>query len=70
MSVARVTEISATSPDGFEAAIREGIERSNQTLRHLQGAWVKEQEVRLNDGQIVDYKVILKVTFLLEDPEP
>ncbi|CAN5898485.1 MAG: dodecin domain-containing protein [Euzebyales bacterium] len=69
MSVARVTEISATSPDGFEAAVREGIARANQTLRHIEGAWVKEQEVRISDGEITDFKVILKVTFLLEDAQ-
>ncbi len=67
MSVARVTEISASSPDGFEAAIREGIERANKTLRNVQGAWVKDMNVRIEDGNIKGYKVNLEVTFVLED---
>ena len=67
MSVARVTEISATSPDGFEQAVIAGVNRANQTLRHVQGAWVKEQEVRIDEGKIVDYKVIMKITFLLDE---
>jgi dodecin len=65
-SVARVTEISATSPDSFEDAIKTGIERANQTLRNVEGAWVKEQKVRVRDGQVTDYKVNLLVTFVLE----
>lgn len=69
MSVARVTEISATSTESFEAAVREAIARASKTLRHIEGAWVKEQEVRISDGEITDFKVILKVTFLLEDPQ-
>ncbi|HEY9057727.1 MAG TPA: dodecin family protein [Aurantimonas sp.] len=67
MSVARVTEISATSPESFEAAIREAISRATKTLRNVQGAWVKEQEVRVKDDQITAFKVNLMVTFLLED---
>ena len=66
MAVARVTEITATSPNGFEDAIRQGIDRANQTIRNLQGAWVKEQEVRIENGSIVDYKVNLLITFVLE----
>jgi dodecin len=65
-SVARVTEISATSPDSFEDAIKTGIERANQTLRNVEGAWVKEQEVRIRDGQVTDFKVNLLITFVLE----
>lgn len=67
MSVARVTEISATSPESFEAAIREAISRATKTLRNVQGAWVKEQEVRVDGDQITSFKVNLMVTFLLED---
>lgn len=69
MSVARVTEITSTSPTSFEDAIQKGLERATKTLRHVEGAWVKEQEVRMRDGQITGYKVNLKVTFMLEDPE-
>lgn len=67
MSVARVTEISAASPDDFEAAIREGIERANETLRNVEGVWVKDMNVMIEDGQIKAYKVNLAVTFVLED---
>jgi flavin-binding protein dodecin len=67
MTVASVTEISAASPDGFEAAIREGIERANKTLRNVQSAWVKDRNILIEDGQIRAYKVNLLVTFVLED---
>jgi flavin-binding protein dodecin len=67
MTVASVTEISAASPDSFEAAIREGIERANKTLRNIQSAWVKDMNVLMEDGQIRAYKVNLLVTFVLED---
>jgi flavin-binding protein dodecin len=67
MTVARVTEISAVSPDGFEAAIREGIERATQTLRNIEGCWVKDMNVLMENNQIVGYKVNLAVTFVLED---
>ena len=65
-SVARVTEISAISEKSFEDAIRVGIDRASQTLRNLQSAWVKEQEVQLTNGNISGYKVNLQVTFVLE----
>jgi len=67
MSVASVTEISAVSPDGFEEAIREGVERATQTLRNIEGCWVKDMNVLMENNQIVGYKVNLAVTFLLED---
>ena len=66
MSVAHVTEISATSEQSFEDAIRQGIERATQTLRGVTSAWVKEQQVRLRDGKIAEYQVNLKITFVLE----
>jgi len=66
-SVARVTEISAISESSFEDAIRVGVERASQTLRGLQSAWIKEQEVQIGqNGQITGYKVNLLVTFILE----
>ena len=68
MSVATVTEISAISQDGFEAAINEGLARANKTLRNIQGAWVKDMNVMIKDGNITGYKVNLEVTFVLEDP--
>ena len=67
MTVASVTEISAASPEGFEEAIREGIERANKTLRNIQSAWVKDMNVLIDDGRIRAYKVNLAVTFILED---
>ena len=67
MSVARVIEISATSEKSFEDAMRQGIARATQTLRNVQGAWVKEQEVHVEGDRIVSYKVNLLVTFLLEE---
>jgi dodecin len=67
MSVARVTEISATSPQSFEDAIKQGIDRANQTLRHVKSAWVKEQQVNLDDGKVVSYQVNLAITFVLDD---
>jgi flavin-binding protein dodecin len=69
MSVARVTEISATNPDGFEAAVKEAINRATSTLRNVEGAWVKDMNVLIEDGNIVGYKVNLAVTFVLEGAE-
>jgi flavin-binding protein dodecin len=66
VSVARVTEISATSTQSFEDAIKQGIERATSTLRGVTSAWVKEQEVRLRDGKVTEYQVNLKITFVLE----
>ena len=66
-SVARVTEISATSDTSFEDAIKLGLQRTTQTLRGVKSAWVKEQEVQVaDDGTIASYKVNLLVTFVLE----
>ncbi|MBX9462271.1 MAG: dodecin family protein [Aquamicrobium sp.] len=67
MSVARITEISSTSTKSFEDAINVGIERAGNTLRNIKGAWVKDQEVTVENGRIASYKVVLKVTFVLED---
>ena len=67
MSIAKVTEISAESPQGFEAAIREGLTRASKTLKNIQGAWVKEQHVRVEGNQVKAYRVHLKITFILED---
>ncbi|HET7272866.1 MAG TPA: dodecin family protein [Rubrobacter sp.] len=67
MSVATVTEISATSGDGFEAAVNEGIARANKTLRNAESAWVKDMNVLIEDGNITGYKVNLEVTFALEN---
>lgn len=67
MSVARVTEISATSPESFEKAVNDGVNRATSTLRGVEGAWVKDMNVLIEDGNITGYKVNMAVTFLLED---
>jgi dodecin len=67
MSVARVTEISAISERGLEDAVRQAIARATKTLRNVEGAWVKDMNVMIEDGNIVGYKVNLEVTFVLEE---
>jgi dodecin len=64
--VARITEISARSAQSFEDAIRVGISRATLTLRNVTGAWVKEQQVKVQDGQITEYQVNLLITFVLD----
>ena len=66
-TVARVTEISAMSPNGFDDAIKVGVARAGQTLRNITSAWVKEQRVDISDGSIVSYQVNLMVTFVLDE---
>lgn len=65
-SVARVTEITASSEKGFEDAIEVGVSRANQTLENVKGAWIKSQKVVIADGKIREYRVTLKVTFILK----
>ena len=67
MSVARVTEISATSTKSFEDAVNTGIARATKTLRGVSGAWVKEHKVDVTNDKIVSYQVNMMVTFVLED---
>jgi dodecin len=67
MSVARVTELSAISETSFEDAIQRGIARATSTLRGVEGAWIKDQNVMVEDGNITGYKVNMEVTFVLED---
>ena len=67
MSVAKVTEIIAESPKSFEDAIEVGIARANKTLKNLKSAWVKDQKAVIENGKIVEYRVGLKVTFVLKD---
>jgi dodecin len=67
MAVARVTEISSTSPKSFDDAIQQGIGRATKTLRNVRSAWVKEQRVDIKNGEIAEYQVNLMVTFVLED---
>jgi flavin-binding protein dodecin len=67
MSVARVTELSVISETSFEDAIQRGIARATSTLRGVEGAWIKDQNVMVEDGNITGYKVNMEVTFVLED---
>jgi flavin-binding protein dodecin len=67
MSVARVTELSATSETGFEDAISQAVARATKTLRGVEGAWVKDQNVMIENGSITGYKVNVEITFMLEE---
>jgi flavin-binding protein dodecin len=67
MSVAKVTEITSTSTVSFEDAINKGIARANKTLKNVKGAWISEQKIRCEDGKITEYRVDMKVTFVLND---
>ena len=68
MSIARVTEIKATSTQSFDDAIKQGIARAAKTLKNVKSAWVENQDVTIDDnGQIAEYRVHLRVTFILED---
>ncbi len=66
MSVARITEISSTSNTSFEDAIQQGIARATETLRNVRSAWIKEQEVEIQNDRIAAYKVNMLITFVLE----
>lgn len=66
MSVARVTEIIASSPKSFEDAVEVGIKRATKTLKEVRGAWVKSQKVEIKDDKVVEYRVNLEVTFILK----
>jgi dodecin len=67
MSIAKVSEISATSSKSFEDAVKEGIARANKTLRNVRSAWIKEQQVRVNAGAITEFQVNLMITFVIDD---
>ena len=67
MSVAKVSEITATSTKNFEDAITSGLERAQKTIRNIKSAWIKEQQVRLEHNKIVEYQVNMMLTFILDD---
>jgi len=69
MSVARVTELSATSDESFEDAVNMAVQRATQTLRNVESAWVKDMNVLIENGNIQGYKVNLAITFVLEEGE-
>lgn len=67
MSIARTSEITASSKKSFEDAIESGIKRFSKTIKNVEGAWVKEQKVVVSDGDVSEYRVTMKVTFVLDD---
>lgn len=67
MSVAKVTEITASSERSFDDAVKLGIERAGKTLKNITGAWVKGQQVKVSGSKITQYRVTMKLTFVLED---
>ena len=69
MSIARITEISSTSKKSFEDAIQSAVTRATQTLRNVRSAWVKEQQIKIEDGRISEYQVNLMITFVLDDAD-
>lgn len=66
MSVAKIVELSSQSPESFEHAIKEGLERASKTIENITGAWVKEMKVDLTNNRITNYRVIMRVTFVLK----
>ena len=68
MSVAKVSEIIASSPNSFDDAIKAGVTRAQKTLKNLKSAWVENQQIKLGEnGQITEYRVQLKITFVLDE---
>ena len=67
MSVARVTEIIAASPKSFDDALQVGVARANKTLQNVKSAWIEDEKVVIENGKIIEYRVALKVTFVLKD---
>lgn len=66
MSVAKVIEVTARSAESFDKAIEEGLAKAGESVHNIQNAWVKDQEVKVNNGEIAEYGVNLKVTFLVD----
>ena len=67
MSVARITEISAKSKKSFKDAMEVGVARACKTLKNVTGAWIEDQKIEIEDGEIIAYRVNMKVTFVLKD---
>ncbi len=66
MSIAKIIEVSASSTKSFEDAARKGIREASKSLDNITGAWIKDQEVGVKDGEVTDYRVKMKVTFILK----
>jgi hypothetical protein len=67
MSIARITEITASSTNSFQEAVQLGIQRANRTLKNVKGAWIEDQKVIVSNGKVTQYRVNMKVTFVLEE---
>ena len=67
MAIARVTEISASSAKSFDDAMEKGIKRASKTIRNIEGAWVQDQKLVIKKGKISDYRVVMKISFVLDD---
>jgi len=67
MSVAKVTEIIASSTKGFDDAVEQGVKRANKSLKNVKSVWIKEQKAVVDDGKIAEYRVTMKVSFILKD---
>ncbi len=67
MAIAKVTEVIASSSKSFEDAVNSGIKRADKTLKNIKSAWVKDQQVRVDKGEVKEYRMTLKITFVLED---
>ena len=67
MSIAKVTEVIASSTKSFDDALESGIARASKTLKGISGAWIADQKVVVTDGKISEYRVVMTITFLLED---
>ena len=67
MSVAKISEISATSEKSFEDAMQQGIARAHKSLRNVKGAWIKEQQLDIENGKVTRYRVNMLITFVLDD---
>ena len=66
MSVAKTSEISASSSKSFEDAIQKGVSKMSETVKNIEGAWIKEQKVVVKDGDVASYRVTMKVTFIVK----
>ena len=67
MSVAKVTEIIASSPTSFDDAVKQGVARASKTIKGIKNAWVSDQKVTVENGEVAEYRVVMKVTFVLND---
>jgi flavin-binding protein dodecin len=70
MSIAKVIEIIASSKVSFDDAMKQGLARATDTVSEVTGAWVKDQKVTVNNGKITEYRVTMKVTFLIKEAKP